>query len=71
MKCKTAEKFKHLHHKIRIERVIENKIWLMSADVTGERDGRISYGPTSAINPDGQIVGQVPLNGNKDDCNGD
>lgn len=61
MRYETAEKYKHLHHKMRIERVIETGVWLMSADVTGERDGRISYGPTSAINPYGQIVNQVPL----------
>jgi predicted amidohydrolase len=61
MRYETAEKFKHLHHKKRIERVNETKVWLVSADVTGERDGRISYGPTSAINPYGTIVSQVPL----------
>jgi predicted amidohydrolase len=61
MRYKTAEKYKHLHHKIRIERAKENKIWLLSSDVTGERDGRIAYGPTSAINPQGQITAQVPL----------
>lgn len=61
MRYETAEKFKHLHHKMRIERVNESKIWIVSADVTGERNGRISYGPTSAINPNGQVVEQVPL----------
>lgn len=61
MRYKTAEEFKHLHHKMRIERVNETKVWLVSADVTGERNGRISYGPTSAINPNGQVVEQVPL----------
>ena len=61
MRYETAEKYKHLHHEIRIERVKENKVWLLSSDVTGERDGRISYGPTSAINPDGKVVAQVPL----------
>jgi predicted amidohydrolase len=61
MRYETAEKFKHLHHKKRIERVNETKVWLVSADVTGECDGRISYGPTSAINPCGIIVSQVPL----------
>jgi predicted amidohydrolase len=60
MRYETAEKYKHLHHKMRIERVTETGVWLMSADVTGERDGRISYGPTSVINPYGQIVAQVP-----------
>jgi 5-aminopentanamidase len=61
MRYETAEKFKHLHHEMRIERVKETGIWLMSSDVTGERDGRISYGPTSAINPYGKVVNQVPL----------
>lgn len=61
MRYETAEKYKNLHHEMRIERVKENKIWLLSADVTGERDGRIAYGPTSAINPDGEVVAQVPL----------
>lgn len=62
MMCyETAEKFKHLHHDVRIQRVQENKVWMLSSDVTGERDGRISYGPTSAINPEGEVVAQVPL----------
>jgi predicted amidohydrolase len=61
MRYETAEKFKHLHHKMRIERVNETKVWLVSSDVTGEYNGRISYGPTSAINPNGQIIEQVPL----------
>ena len=61
MKYESAEKFEHLHHKMRIERVNETKVWLVSSDVTGECNGRISYGPTSAINPNGQIVEQVPL----------
>jgi predicted amidohydrolase len=61
MRYETAKKFKHVHHEMRIARVNEAKVWLVSSDVTGERDGRISYGPTSAINPDGQVVDQVPL----------
>ena len=37
-------------------------MWLVSADVTGERDEhRIGYGPTSIINPRGEVVAQVPL----------
>ncbi|MGC4035842.1 MAG: carbon-nitrogen hydrolase family protein [Chitinophagaceae bacterium] len=61
MRYETAEKFKDLHHEIRIKRVNESKAWLLSSDVTGEHNGRISYGPTSAINPDGLVVDQVPL----------
>lgn len=61
MRYETAEKLKHLHHEMRIERVNEAKVWLVSSDVTGESNGRISYGPTSAINPNGEVVEQVPL----------
>ena len=57
----TAEKYKHFHHEMRIRRAQENQIWLMSSDVTGQRQGRIAYGPTSAINPYGKVVAQVPL----------
>jgi len=34
---------------------------LVSADVTGERDGRISWGPTAVLNPVGEVVAQLPL----------
>lgn len=56
-----AEKFKHLHNEVRSERAKETGLWLISSDVTGERDDRISYGPTAVINPDGLVVAQVPL----------
>jgi hypothetical protein len=36
-------------------------MWLMSADVTGERGESIGLGPTCIINPAGKIVAQVPL----------
>jgi predicted amidohydrolase len=37
-------------------------VWLVSADVTGARDEhRVGYGPTSVINPRGEVVAQVPL----------
>jgi predicted amidohydrolase len=61
MSLKKANKFKHLHLSMRAERVFEKKIWILSADVTGEREGRIAYGSTSIINPDGKVVAQVPL----------
>jgi predicted amidohydrolase len=49
------------HNQIRAQRVHETGMWLVSADVTGERDGtRIGLGPTCAINPAGQVVTQVP-----------
>jgi hypothetical protein len=37
-------------------------MWLVSADVTGERDeDRIAYGPTSVTNPQAEVVANVPL----------
>lgn len=61
MSLKKAEKFKHLHIPMRTERVNEKKIWMLSSDITGEREGRIAYGTTSAINPPGEVVAQVPF----------
>lgn len=61
MRYEMAKKYKHLHFSMRAERVREKKIWMLSADITGERDGRIAYGSTSAIDPAGEIVKQVPF----------
>ena len=37
-------------------------MWLVSADVTGARDAsRIGYGPTSVMNPNAEVVAQVPM----------
>jgi 5-aminopentanamidase len=36
-------------------------MWLVSADVTGDRDEtRTGLGPTCVINPEGEVVVQVP-----------
>jgi predicted amidohydrolase len=59
---KTAEIFKDVHNSVRGERCRETGLWLVSADVTGERDGRISWGPTAVLNPAGEVVAQLPLN---------
>ncbi|MCL2408342.1 MAG: carbon-nitrogen hydrolase family protein [Oscillospiraceae bacterium] len=62
-----AEKWKHKHNEIRAERVKENGFWYISSDVTGirppDQNGveRIAYGPTSAMNPNAEVVAQVPL----------
>jgi predicted amidohydrolase len=58
---KTAEVLKNVHNSVRGERCRETGLWLVSADVTGERDGRISLGPTAALNPAGEVVAQLPL----------
>lgn len=56
-----AEKFRHVHNAARGERCRETGLWLISADVTGEREGRISWGPTAVLNPAGHVVVQLPL----------
>ena len=61
MPLRKAEKYKRLHNKIRAERAKESSVWIVSSDVTGSWGERISYGPTAAINPDGEVVAQVPL----------
>lgn len=58
---KTAEAWKDLHNVVRGERCRETGLWLLSADVTGERDGRISWGPTAVLDPAGQVAMQLPL----------
>ena len=50
------------HNQIRTARVRETGMWLVSADVTGQRDAtRIGLGPTCVINPAGRVVAQVPI----------
>ncbi|TAU89280.1 carbon-nitrogen hydrolase family protein [Rhizobium leguminosarum] len=56
-----AETFKERHNAVRGERCRETGLWLISSDVTGERDGRIAWGPTAVLNPEGQVVAQLPL----------
>ncbi|MFK7997731.1 MAG: carbon-nitrogen hydrolase family protein [Granulosicoccus sp.] len=56
-----AEKYKELHHQIRCKQAQDVGVWIISSDVMGVRGGRISYGPTSAISPQGIVVKQVPL----------
>lgn len=57
----TAEKFRDVHNAARGERCRETGLWLISADVTGEREGRIAWGPTAVLNPAGGVVAQLPL----------
>ena len=61
LRTEGAEAWKDQHNAIRADRCRESGLWLVSSDVTGERDGRISYGPTAVIDPDGVVVDQVPL----------
>jgi len=62
MRSQAAEEWKHRHHQIRAERVRETGMWLVSADVTGERGAtHVGFGPTSVMNPSADVVTQVPL----------
>jgi 5-aminopentanamidase len=61
MRLEAAERWKPLHNEIRAQRARETGCWLLSSDVIGARDNRISYGPTAVIDGSGRIRGQVPL----------
>jgi predicted amidohydrolase len=62
MKRQTAEAWKRKHSQIRAERARETGMWLISADVTGQRgDTHVGYGPTSVMAASGKTVAQVPL----------
>jgi predicted amidohydrolase len=56
-----AEAYKSIHNAVRAERTKETGLWLISSDVTGVRDNRVSYGPTAVIDPHGCVAAQVPL----------
>jgi predicted amidohydrolase len=56
-----TETWKDSHNAIRAERCRETGLWLVSADVTGERDGCVSWGPTAVITPKGEVAAQLPL----------
>jgi predicted amidohydrolase len=61
MKRQAAEEWRCRHNAVRAERVRETGMWLVSADVTGERDEeRVAYGPTSVMNPEAEVIAQVP-----------
>ena len=61
LRRETAEAFRDMHNSARGDRCRETGLWLLSADVTGERDGRVSWGPTAVLNPGGEVVAQAPL----------
>jgi len=61
MRLQTAEYWKDKHNEIRGERAKEGNLYLLSSDVTGSREGRVSYGPTALIDNKGKVIQQVPL----------
>jgi predicted amidohydrolase len=56
-----AAEWKHAHNAVRGERCRETGLWLVSSDVTGERDDSVAWGPTAVLNPAGEIAAQLPL----------
>ncbi|MDQ0577264.1 carbon-nitrogen hydrolase family protein [Agromyces albus] len=61
MRRSNAELWKDEHSVVRARRARETGMWLVSSDVTGARDAeRVGWGPTSVINPRGEVVAQVP-----------
>jgi predicted amidohydrolase len=61
LRRESAEEWRFRHNELRAQRARDSGLWLVSSDVTGERDGRISYGPTALIDPRGRVVDQLPL----------
>lgn len=61
MRKSNAEHWKLKHNEIRGRRALETGMCLISSDVTGEWNGRISYGPTAVIGGNGLVVDQVGL----------
>ncbi len=61
LRRQTAVAFKDVHNAARGERCRETGLWLISADVTGARDGRIGWGPTAVLDPTGAVMAQLAL----------
>jgi predicted amidohydrolase len=61
MRRDAAEEWKPLHNEIRSRQARGHGVWILSADITGERGDHVSYGPTAVIDPTGKVVVQVPL----------
>lgn len=56
-----AETWRDRHNAVRGDRCRETGLWLMSSDITGQRDGRVAWGPTAVLDPTGQVAAQLPL----------
>jgi predicted amidohydrolase len=61
MRREKAYRWQDRHNEIRAERARETGLWLISADVTGERGTtHLGLGPTAVLDPAGRVVAQVP-----------
>lgn len=58
---RAAVEWRDRHNAVRGERCRETGLWLMSADVTGHREGYAALGPTAVLAPTGEVVAQLPL----------
>lgn len=56
-----AEEYRLVHNAVRGERCRESGLWLISSDIYGERDDRVSWGPTAVLDPTGTVVAQLSL----------
>ena len=56
-----AERYRDRHNAARGARCRETGLWLISADVTGERAGCAAFGPTAVLGPDGAVKARLPL----------
>lgn len=61
MPADRAAIWKDRHNAERGARCRETGLWLISADVTGRRDGRIAWGPTAVLDPAGTLAAELPL----------
>lgn len=61
LRRQAADRWKDAHNAVRGERCRETGLWLVSADVTGERDDRLAWGPTAVLDPAGEVAAQLPL----------
>ena len=44
-----------------IARAVENRVWVIRADVAGENGELMSYGSSEIVDPDGKVVQQAGL----------
>ena len=56
-----AEAFRKVRNAVRANRCRETGLWLISSDITGERDGMVSWGPSAVLSPTGEVVRQLRL----------
>lgn len=56
----TAERWREKSLANLVDRARQTGCWVASSDVTGAADGRMSFGCTAIVAPDGHVVARVP-----------